>query len=142
MASRDIVVLGGPSGYTQTIDAGGHPLMADEPLEVGGQDKGPNPYELLLSALGACTSMTIRLYADRRGWPLKGITVRLRHDKIYAEDCQDCETKEGRIDRIEREIRLEGDLNDDQRSQLLKIADRCPVSQTLRSEVKIASRLV
>jgi putative redox protein len=133
---------GSAEGLTQTIEAGGFPLLADEPKEVGGQDKGPNPYQLLLAALGACTSMTLRAYADMKKWPLREITVRLGHSEIYAEDCKDCETKVGKIHRIEREIHLEGDLSEEQRKRLLEIASRCPVSRTLTSEVKIDSRLV
>lgn len=142
VALNEVVVRGGPSGLSQQIEAGGHPLLADEPLQVGGQDTGPNPYDLLLSALGACTSMTIRLYADRKGWPLKGILIRLRHSKIHAQDCKDCETKVGKIDLIERDIELEGPLNDEQRQRLLLIAGRCPVAMTLESEIKIQDRLV
>jgi uncharacterized OsmC-like protein len=142
MASQDVIVRGGPAGFTQTIEIGEHSLVADEPREVGGEDRGPDPYELLLAALGACTSMTLRMYANLKKWPLQGVEVRLRHGKIYAQDCKDCETKEGKIDRIEREIRLEGDLDDSQRARLLAIADRCPVSRTLQSEIRIESRLV
>jgi len=139
---REVIVKGGPSGLNQQILAGGHPLLADEPLEAGGTDTGPNPYDLLLAALGACTSMTLRLYADRKGFKLKGITVRLRHNKIHAQDCKACETKTGLIDRIEREITLEGDLTEEQRQRLLEIAGRCPVARTLKSEIDIEDRLV
>ena len=138
---REVVVRGGPKGLSQQIEASGHPLLADEPLELGGTDTGPNPYDLLLAALGSCTSMTIRMYSDRKGWPLKGITVRLRHNKIHAQDCKNCETKEGKIDVIEREIILEGPLNEEQRQRLLVIAARCPVARTLESEIKIEDRL-
>jgi uncharacterized OsmC-like protein len=138
---REVVVKGGPSGLHQQIVAAGHPLLADEPLDAGGTDTGPNPYDLLLSALGACTSITLRMYADRKGWNLKGVTVRLRHFKIHAQDCRDCETKEGLVDRIEREIHLEGNLDEAQRQRLLEIADRCPVSRTLKSEINIQNRL-
>jgi putative redox protein len=142
MSTKTIIVEGGTTGFTQKIDAGGHLLVADEPVEAGGQDKGPNPYELLLSALGACTSMTLRMYADRKGWPLKKIIVKLRHEKIHAEDCKDCETKSGMIDRIEREIHLEGNLDEEQLNRLLEISERCPVARTLKSEININSRLV
>jgi putative redox protein len=129
-----------PGPYSQVIDAGGHALRADEPAEAGGRDTGPSPYELLLSALGACTSMTIRMYAERKQWPLARVEVRLSHRKIHAEECRTCETKEGRIDRIERVISLEGPLDAAQKARLLEIADRCPVHRTLTSEVLIETR--
>jgi putative redox protein len=116
-------------------------LTADEPEAVGGQDQGPSPYDLLLAALGTCTAMTLRLYADRKQWDLRRVEVRLRHDRIHATDCADCETKEGRIDRIQRVIGLEGDLDADQISRLLEIADRCPVHRTLTGEIKIETKL-
>ncbi len=137
-----VTVEGGPSGYAQEIVASGHPMKADEPASLGGTDTGPNPYDLLLAALGACTSMTLRMYADRKGWPLEGVRVELRHRKIHAQDCADCETKTGKVDSIEREIAVEGQLDDEQRARLLEIADRCPVHRTLTSEIKIESRLV
>ncbi len=136
----EVVVEEEGTRYTQRIRAGRHALAADEPAEAGGADRGPNPYELLLSALGACTSMTLRMYADHKKWPLKRVSVRLRHKKIHAQDCGDCETKEGKIDMIEREIALDGDLSTEQRARLMEIADRCPVHRTLSSEVKIVSR--
>ena len=123
--------------FQQEITSGKHRLLADEPVEAGGLDTGPGPYDLLLAALGACTSMTIRLYADRKQIPLVRTLVRLRHDKIYAADCADCETKEGKIDRIDREISFEGDLDAATRARLLEIADKCPVHRTLKSEVDI-----
>lgn len=131
-----VVVESGAGPYGQRIVAGGHELAADEAAPIGA-DTGPNPYALLLASLGACTSMTLRMYARRKEWPLTKVTVWLRHSRIYAEDCADCETKEGRIDRIERVIGLDGDLEDDQRRRLLEIADRCPVHRTLRSEITI-----
>jgi putative redox protein len=126
---------------TQAIRAGRHRLQADEPATLGGNDAGPSPYDLLLAALGACTSMTLRLYANQKQWPLEGVEVRLRHDKIHAADCTECETREGRIDRIEREIRIIGGLDETQRQRLLEIANRCPVHRTLHSEVVIPTRL-
>jgi uncharacterized OsmC-like protein len=143
LASEGIVVVaGGPRGLAQDIAAGNHRLRADEPVAVGGTDTGPTPYDLLLAALGACTGMTLRLYADRKGLPLTGVRVRLRHDRIHAADCVACETKEGKISRIEREIELYGPLTPEQRRRLLEIADRCPVHRTLTSEISIVSRLV
>jgi uncharacterized OsmC-like protein len=123
--------------FTQEIIAGRHHLTADEPVNVGGLDSGPGPYDLLLAALGACTSMTLRLYADRKKLPLTRTEVRLRHSRIYATDCAECETKEGMLDRIERVITLEGDLDAQARKQLLEIADKCPVHRTLVSEIDI-----
>jgi uncharacterized OsmC-like protein/alpha-beta hydrolase superfamily lysophospholipase len=123
--------------FQQEITTGKHRLFADEPVAAGGLDTGPGPYDLLLAALGACTSMTIRLYADRKQIPLVRTLVRLRHDKIYAADCANCETKEGKIDHIDREISFEGDLDAAARARLLEIADKCPVHRTLKSEVDI-----
>jgi uncharacterized OsmC-like protein/alpha/beta superfamily hydrolase len=127
----------GEGTFPQDIVAGHHRLRADEPESVGGTDTGPTPYDLLLAGLGACTSMTVRLYAERKGWPLRRTTVRLSHDRIHAEDCESCETKEGRIDRIQRRITFEGSLDADQRTRLLQIADKCPVHRTLTSEIRI-----
>ena len=123
--------------FQQEIMLGRHRLLADEPVKDGGLDSGPGPYDLLLAALGACTSMTVRLYADLKQIPLKRTQVRLRHEKIYAKDCAECETKEGKIDHIERAITFEGDLTAEQRARLLEIADKCPVHRTLKSEVDI-----
>jgi uncharacterized OsmC-like protein/alpha/beta superfamily hydrolase len=127
--------------FTQTIRAGAHRTRADEPSSVGGDDSGFTPYDLLLAGLGACTSMTLRMYADQKKWPLEHVSVRLRHEKIHAQDCADCETREGKIDRIEREIDISGELDDTQRARLLEIADKCPVHRTLHSEVSIKTRL-
>jgi putative redox protein len=137
----EVLVVGGRH-LAQEIVARRHRLRAVEPEELGGADSGPTPYDLLVAALGACTGMTLRLYADRKGMPLEGVRVRLRHAKIHAADCERCETKEGRIDRIEREIEVLGDLDPVQRQRLLEIADRCPVHRTLTSEIAIESRLV
>jgi uncharacterized OsmC-like protein len=123
--------------FQQEIISGSHRLTADEPVTAGGLDSGPGPYDLLLAALGACTSMTLRLYADRKQLPLTRVQVRLRHGRIYATDCAECETKEGMLDRIERVITLEGDLDAAQRARLMEIADKCPVHRTLKSEIDI-----
>jgi uncharacterized OsmC-like protein len=139
--SEQALVIGGAKGFSVAIEVRNHRIKGDEPVSLGGQDSGPSPYELLLSALGSCTSMTLRMYADRKGWPLEGIKVYLSHSKIYASDCADCETKTGKIDYILREIELEGPLDDDQRQRLLEIANKCPVHKTLISENRIESRL-
>jgi putative redox protein len=131
----------GEGRFAQHIAAGKHVLRADEPEEFGGDESGPGPYDLLLAGLGACTSMTLRMYAERKGWPLDRATVTLRHEKIHAQDCEDCETKGGRIDRIERRLALEGTLDPAQRTKLLEIADKCPVHRTLESEVVIETKL-
>jgi uncharacterized OsmC-like protein len=123
--------------FQQEIIAGRHHFLADEPVNAGGLDSGLGPYELLLAALGACTSMTLRLYADRKKLPLTRTLVRLRHSRIYGSDCAECETKEGKLDRIECIITLEGDLDADARKRLLEIADKCPVHRTLKSEIDI-----
>ena len=130
------VAESGPGRLTQQISARRHRLTADEPAPVG-DDAGPTPYDLLLAALGACTSMTVRMYADRKQWPLERIVVDSRHFRIHAKDCDECETATGMVDRIERDITLIGPLDADQRAKLLDIADRCPVHRTLRSEVSI-----
>lgn len=137
-----VVVEGAASGFAQEIVSGTHRLRADEPASAGGSDTGPDPYALLLAALGACTSMTISLYARRKQWPLERVRIRLRHSKIHARDCADCETQVGMLDRIEREIELAGALDDAQRGKLREIADKCPVHRTLTSEIRIESRLV
>lgn len=128
--------------YSQTMQTGRHSLVADEPENVGGNDAGPGPYEYLLMGLGACTSMTLRMYAERKQMPLKRVRVQLSHRKVHARDCSDCETREGKVDEIMREITLEGELTDEQRQRLLEIADRCPVHRTLTSEIKVRSKLV
>jgi len=140
--SNEIVVEGSARGFAQRIAVGGHRLLADEPTDAGGTDTGPGPYDLLLAALGSCTSMTIALYARRKQWPLESVRVRLRHAKIYATDCENCETKEGMLDRIERDVELVGSLDEEQRARLLDIANKCPVHRTLTSEIVIRTRLV
>ncbi|MEY2488597.1 MAG: hypothetical protein QOC70_539 [Verrucomicrobiota bacterium] len=140
MNSTDVIVTGDATGFAQKIVVGSHRLSVDEPIEFGGTDTGLGPYDLLLAALGSCTSMTISLYARTKKWPLESVTVNLRHSKIYAADCRDCETKEGKIDRIEREIHLVGKLDPEQKKKLLEIADRCPVHRTLSSEIDIQTK--
>jgi putative redox protein len=139
--ARTVVVTGDASGLAQRVGVGPHELRADEPTSAGGTDSGPNPYDLLLAALGACTSMTLGLYARRKKWPLQAVTVRLRHSRVHAADCESCETKEGLLDRIERDVELAGPLDETQRSRLLEIANRCPVHRTLTSEIDIRTRL-
>ena len=127
----------GGGRFQQEVTVGTHRFLADEPLEVGGLDSGPGPYDLLLAGLGACTAMTLRLYAERKALPLERVTVRLNHSRIHASDCADCETKEGMLDRIDRAITLRGALDAEQRRRLLEIADKCPVHRTLTSEIDI-----
>ncbi len=136
-----IIARTGPAGFQTDIDANGHRLIADEPIAVGGADTGPTPYDLLTAALGACTSMTLRMYADRKSWPLEEALVRLKHRKIHVTDCQTCEEHGKKLDVIDREIELKGPLDENQRARLLEIADRCPVHRTLHSEIVIRSRL-
>jgi len=138
--SRDVIVRGNAAGFAQEIRIGPHRLAADEPIAAGGADTGPNPYDLLLASLGACTSMTVGLYARRKQWPLEAVRVRLRHGKIHAADCADCETRVGMIDRIEVHLELDGALSDEQRTRLVEIAERCPVHRTLTSEIVIRTQ--
>lgn len=135
------MVRSADAGLSQEIIVGPHHLAADEP-EAPGTDTGPTPYQLLSAALGACTSITLTAYAGRKEWPLESVTVALTHGKIHAKDCDDCETKEGKVDRIERAIELGGPLSDQQRERLLEIAKKCPVYRTLTSEISIRTRLV
>jgi uncharacterized OsmC-like protein/fermentation-respiration switch protein FrsA (DUF1100 family) len=128
------------SKFQNTVSIEPHHLLADEPAAAGGEDSGPGPYDYVLAGLGACTSMTMRLYADRKSFPLERATVTLSHSKIYATDCAECETKEGMLDQIEVAIGLEGPLDADQRKRILEIADKCPVHRTLTSEIRIVTR--
>jgi putative redox protein len=139
---RETVVHGASSGFAQEITVSGHRLVADEPTSVGGTDTGPGPYDFLTAALGACTSMTVSLYARRRQWPLNAVTVKLRHSRIHAADCADCETRDGRLDRIELDVEFHGALTAEQRARLLQIASKCPVHKTLTSEIDVRTRLV
>ena len=128
--------------FTRKIYTEDHQLLADEPLSVGGSNLGPNPYELLLAALGACTSMTMRMYATRKDLDLKNIEVTMKHDQIHAEDCTDCDSRTGLVDKIEKTIRLEGNLTDAERQRLLEIADMCPVHKTLHNEMQVKTQLI
>ena len=138
--TADVVVRGDARSFRQQIVAGKHHLLADEPVSAGGDDSGPDPYDYLLTALGACTSMTIGLYARRKQMPLENITVSLWHSRIYANDCEECESKEGMLDRIELEVELTGSLNAEQHAKLMEIAAKCPVHRTLTSEINIRLR--
>ncbi len=130
------------SKFNQIVTVGPHCLVADEPVAAGGEDAGPGPYDFLLAGLGACTSMTMRLYADRKSLPLDRVTVTLKHSKIYAKDCEECETREGMLDQIERDIAMDGALDAEQRKKLMEIADKCPVHRTLTSEIRIVTKAV
>ena len=132
------VVVRSGDGLRQDLTFGRHRLVADEPGESGGTDAGPDPYALLLGALGACTSMTLRLYARRKGWPLEEVTVELEHARVHAEDCAQCEGEAGLVDRIQRRVRLRGPLDAVQVARLAEVARRCPVHKTLLAGVRIA----
>jgi uncharacterized OsmC-like protein/fermentation-respiration switch protein FrsA (DUF1100 family) len=141
VAPRNVVVRETRnSKFQQTVTVGPHRMLADEPVAAGGQDSGPGPYDFVLAGLGACTSMTMRLYADRKALPLERVTVTLKHSKIHAEDCAECETREGMLDEIDRTISMEGALDADQRKRLMEIADKCPVHRTLTSEIRIVTK--
>ena len=142
-APRNVVVREtGNSKFQQTVSIGPHRLLADEPVAAGGEDTGPGPYDYLLAGLGACTSMTMRLYADRKALPLERVTVTLKHSRIHAEDCAECETKAGMLDQIDRSIAMDGALDAEQRRKLMEIADKCPVHRTLTSEIRILTTAV
>jgi putative redox protein len=129
-----IVASTGAGPFDQIMLDGRHTLQADEPASAGGGDSGPGPYELLLMALGSCTSMTINLYAARKKWPLEQVVVRLKHSRVHVEDCVDCEDAKSKIDRIDKSVELIGSLDEAQRTRLLQIADQCPVHRTLTSK--------
>jgi putative redox protein len=133
----DVVVRGSARGFRQEVDVGRYRLVADEPAGAGGSDAGPDPYDYLLTSLGACTSMTIGLYARRKQIPLENVTVSLAHSHIYVKDCEECETKEGTLDRIDVEVELTGPLSQEQHAKLMEIAAKCPVHRTLTSEINI-----
>lgn len=138
----EVIVHGDGVAFAQEIFAGSHKLAADEPVSSGGTGSGPGPYEFLLAALGSCTSITVTMYARRKRWPLSGVTVWLRHSKLHAIDCADCDSRKAILDRITRSIRFGGPLTEDQRQCLLEIANKCPVHRTLTSKVNIMTRLV
>ena len=141
--SKSIVAVEtGNEGFFTKIKAGDHAIVADEPTSVGGTNKGPSPYELLASALGACTTMTLQMYARHKKWDLKSVVVHVDHDKNYAEDCENCENSNAKIDHFDRKIELIGDLDETQKKRLLEIADKCPVHKTLHSEVVVNSSLI
>ena len=135
--SEDVVVRGKASGFLQEAAVGPYKFKIDEPKSYGGTDSAPTPYDYLLAGLGACTSMTVGLYARKKNWPLEEAIVSLKHARIHARDCADCETKEGMLDQIEVDVELKGDLTDEQRTKLLEIANKCPVHRTLKSEIAI-----
>ena len=141
MAGTEIVTRTAGDGYRTEIDAGGFHLTADEPAGVGGTGAGPSPYDLLLAALGACTGMTLRMYAARKGWPLEQVTVALREPRDYAADCENCERPDARIKNIDREITLGGALDDAQRARLLQIAEACPVGKSLAGAFRVSTTL-
>jgi putative redox protein len=136
-----VIVRGAADRLVQVITAGAHRLTSDEPASAGGADTGPTPYDLLLAALGALTSMTVGMYAKRKQWPLEQVTVRLRHSRVHGQDCANCETSDAKLTVIERDIELQGSLDQDQRARLLAIANRCPVHLTLTSTIDIRTQL-
>ena len=136
------VIVRSGAGLRQEILAGRHAVVSDEPVSAGGADAGPDPYALLLAALGACTSMTLRMYADRKGWPLRAVTVELSHARVHAEDCVGCDDPSAKADLITRTVRLAGDLDADQVARLGEIARRCPVHKTLTAGVRVADTVV
>lgn len=140
--SREVIVTSTGAPFEQVVTAGAHRFASDEPSAAGGADAGPNPYDLLLAALGTCTAMTLGVYARRKQWPLERVVVRLTHGRVHAEDCVDCDDEERRVERIDRRITLEGALSDEQRGRLLEIADRCPVHRTLTGTIDIQTRLI
>lgn len=137
-----VVVRVGPEALLADVQAGRHTFLLDEPLNVGGQDRGPTPYDMLLAALGACTAITLRLYATQKKWPLEGIEVRLRHRRRHAADCQACDAADARLDEIDKELRLLGPLSEEQRQRLEQISEKCPVQKTLLAGVRIRTTLL
>ena len=133
-----VVVRGGAQGFVQEVNAGRHHLVADEPVAAGGTDRGPGPYDLLMSALGSCMSMTIALYARTKKWPLETVTIRLTHSRVYAKDCRDCVVRDDTLlDRIDTAVQLSGPLTAEQEQKLMEVAHKCPVHRTLKSQIEI-----
>ena len=139
---RNVTVKFGPLRYAQNISVGSHVFQSDEPTDIGGNDAGPEAHELLMAALGACANITVQMYAERKQWPLQGVQISLSHARVHAEDCAQCDTKAGMVDRIEVEISFTGDLSEEQQRRLLEIADKCPVHRTLVSQTQIDTKLV
>ena len=137
----NVLVESASPEFLENVSVGRHRLQADEPLSAGGQDAAPSPYELLLAALGTCKSITARMYAKRKGWPLQGVQVKLSHTKVHAEDCADCERTNSLMDQIEVEIKFQGELSAEQRQVLLAITEKCPVHRTLTSDLQIRTRV-
>lgn len=138
---KQVVCRTGDDGYTTQIQAGKHALLADEPVALGGKNLGPTPYDFLAASLGSCTGITLRMYADRKQWPLDEVRIHLSHNKIHEKDCESCEDKNARIDHLQREVELLGDLTDEQKQRLLEIADKCPVHKTLHGKIKVTTVL-
>jgi len=139
---KRVTAISDKEPYVVRISTGKHQWNADEPLDLGGRDEGPSAYELLLSGVGACTAITARMYAQRKGWPLKSIRVQLEHSRVRAEECPDCSTEKGFVSVITIQISLEGDLDSAQRERIFQIAGKCPVKRTLEGETKVASELL
>ncbi len=140
-SDRQVVTRTGDDGFTTEIKTVDHYFLADEPTSLGGKNLGPTPYDLLIAALGSCTSITLRMYADRKGWPLEEVRVHLDHNKVHEQDCENCENEKSKIDQIDREIELFGNLDQEQKQKLIEIADKCPVHRTLHGEVRVITKL-
>ncbi|QDA60948.1 OsmC family protein [Hymenobacter jejuensis] len=141
-ANKDVVVRVAQGALLADVQAGRHTFRVDEPIEVGGQDTGPTPYDLLLSALGACTAITLRLYADQKKWPLELVEVRLRHQRVHRDDCVQCKMASAMLEEVQKELRLIGPLTPEQRQRLEAVSQKCPMQKTLAAGIRIVSRLV
>lgn len=139
---KQVVCKTGDDGYTTQIQAGDHPLLADEPTSVGGKNLGPTPYDLLVAGLGACTGMTLRMYADRKKWPLEEVRVHLQHSKVHEQDCENCDDENAKLDQVTREIELFGNLTTEQKERLIEIANKCPVHKSLHAGVQVKTKLM